>query len=855
MLYIFAISLLYSGVPARQGWWKFDTAANVLKAETGLALELVGSHQYVPGPKPGNGAINIGMGSYYKMKHGIRPNGGGSMVNEYTLMIDFKVPGGGTWKTLFQTDMSNKSDADWFISTIENIGIQATGYTSYAIIPNEWYRFVLTVKNGAAHISYLDGQAVKAGSPLPIDGRFALDSLLLLFADNDGDDAEIECAEIAIWNSALSTEDVAALGGYGHYVGLALMPIVPYLQTPTPTSVYVCWHDTSSTGTSVEYGSTPSLGSVAIGSSELVALTNRWHTVLLRGLTPNTEYFYKVKSGEHTSEMYTMRTQPVPGYAGKIRFLLLSDTHNSDTSKSMRVITAAKKKITELYGADIHNQINAVLHSGDLVIFGRNVDEYTKLFFAPMSIVSSSIPFLTVPGNHDRPDNGRDGDAGKNYYAYMKYDSISLMRLPSLPSERFWSARFANTLIIGINTDLASSLSSVQNMLLDRALAEAQADSTIDYVLCLSHHMPYTELWGEAIGYDPGPNYVRNDILPIFRKYSKVTQLTYGHTHGYERGTVESNTNEGDFRIVCNGGGGGNIDRWGAFKNEDYQNIHISLDHYSYQIVEIDAVKKTFFASMYSLGNTDTPHDNQALDSWYRNVLQLAPSTPSVTVPQIMLDKYIFQSSPMIGPDSLMTVRLQVAYDSSFSQIAVDTMVHWKNIYGSNGQFTPVDKNTGIDLTKIRIPVSRFVQGKSFYYRVKYRDFNLRWSDWSIRSNSSTGVTKKKNLPTSYGLEQNYLNPFNPTTTITYQVPEKSFVPLTVSNVAAKKIEALQYELVNAGQHEKLWEGLGFSSSTYFYLFTALKEKKIDLSQCKQSSIVEINNLLPILTNKRRTTK
>lgn len=826
LLSLYSVSILYGQFPSRQGWWKFDDASNVLQAEIGSSLELVGSHQIVAGAVAGNGAVKIGVGSYYTLNHGMAANGGGKMVNEYTLQIDFKVSSVGSWKTLFQTDRSNISDGDCFINLTGNIGTQATGYTPFAVAPNEWYRLVISVKNGVHHFYYLDGTLVTAAAALPIDGRFALDSLLLMFADNDGDDAEIECAEIAIWNYALSPGEIAVLGGFGHNVTPKPIPIIPYLQTPTSTSIYVCWHDTSSQNTRVEYGTNNLLGNSALGTSELIASTHRWHTVLLTGLTPNTEYQYMVKSGMNASAVFQFRTQPASGYNGKIRFLLLSDTHNPDTSKPMRVITAAKKKISELYGADIHNQINAVLHSGDLVIFGRNVDEYSKLFFAPMSVVSASIPFLTVPGNHDRPDNGRDGDAGPNYYAYMKYDSISLMPPPSQPTERFWSTRFANTLVIGLNTDIASSLGSVQRVLLERKLAEAQADSTIDFIMCLSHHMPFTELWGEAAGYDPGPNYVKNEILPVFQKYSKVVQLTYGHTHGFERGTIESNTDEGDFRIICNGGSGGNTDRWGEFQNFDFSNIHVSLDHFFYQIVEIDVANKTYSGSIYSLGNTGKSYDNQLVDSWYRKISQPAPAAPAVYAPKIVQDKVLFNSTPLNGADSLMTVRIQIAYDTSFVQIAVDTMVHWKNVYGRDAQFNPYDYNKGIDLTKLQISTIRFAYGKSFYYRVKYRDHNLRWSDWSNRSNSITVVTRKKSPSTSYGIEQNYPNPFNPTTTIKYQIPTDSYVTLKIYDVLGKEITALLNGMENAGHHEVLWDGSGLSSASYYYLFTAQNEDK-----------------------------
>jgi len=802
---------LYGQIPAKHGWWKFDDGTNILKAEIGTALQLVGTHQFVAGPATGNGAVRIGIGSYYKLKHGISSNGGGIKVNEYTIMIDFKVASLDTWKCFFQTDISNTSDGDCFINkTGGTIGVGATGYSSFSVTSNEWYRLTLSVKNGTQFHYYIDGQLINNATVQSVDGRFALDSLLLMFADNDGEDGDIDCAEIAIWDTALSSANVAALGGYSHYITPKTTPITQYLQSPTPTSMYISWHDTSSTGTSVEYGETSSLGSVSTGTNEMIGASYRWHTVLLTGLTPNTEYHYKTKSGNNISEELKFKTQPLPGYTGKIRFLLLSDTHNSDTTKPMKVLTAAKKKITELYGTDIHNQINAVLHSGDIVMSGSAIDEFPKLYFTPMSVFSTSVPFLTVQGNHD---------VGPYFYSYMKSDSISLVQPPSLPMEQFWSVRFANTLVIGLNTNGTSTYGGLQKDLLNSKLAEAQADSTIDFVICLFHHLPYSELWGEGAGYYPTPNYVRDDLLPLFQKYSKVVQLSYGHTHGFERGTIESKTNDGDFRMVCTGGGGGNTDRWGSFINVDYPSIHVSLDHFFYQLIEIDAAKKTFTGSMYSLGNSNKAFNNELLDTWYRKVDQSAPATPSVSVPTIFPNKVVFNSTPMSGLDSMMTVRMQVAYDTSFTQFVLDTMAHWKDIYGSDAQYNPVDKNAGIDLTKIEIPRTRFIEGKSFYYKVKYRDHNLRWSNWSNRSGSVSfaSVARESQLPTAYSLDQNYPNPFNPTTSIRYSIPSGGLVLIRVFDILGRKIMDVVNEYQDAGWYTVKFNAAAQTSGFYYY--------------------------------------
>ncbi len=208
----------YAQAPARKGWWKFDDATNLLKAEPGFGsdLELVGSHQAIAGPVAGNGAVKIGIGSHYKMMHGIAANGGGSYVNEFSVQIDFRVASIGSWYTFFQTDPTNSSDGDCFINTSGKIGVGATGYSAYAISANEWYRLVISVNNGTHYRYYLDGQLLSDATAQDIDGRFALDSVLLLFGDNDGDDGEIDVAEVAIWDIPLTTYQIQSLGGFNH---------------------------------------------------------------------------------------------------------------------------------------------------------------------------------------------------------------------------------------------------------------------------------------------------------------------------------------------------------------------------------------------------------------------------------------------------------------------------------------------------------------------------------------------------------------------------------------------------------------------------------------------------------------
>jgi hypothetical protein len=603
-------------VPPRVGWWKFDSAADLQKAETGFGIDLtlVGSHTSATGPEAGNGSVLIGAGSYYKMQHQISANGGGSKVNEYTLQFDFKIPANGVWHAFFQTDINNSNDGDFFINTSGNMGVAAVGYGTYQIIPGEWYRLIVSVKNGSHFTYYLDGQLVMNGNVQAIDDRFSLENLLLIFADDDGEDSDIICSELAVWDQPLTAEQAAELGGFGHNAGLFMMTRIPYLQAQGTNTMTVCWHDISTSGTKVQYGLDSTLGLVMTGTNEVISDPYRWHTVKLNGLQPNTRYFYKVQSGGAESAIYAFKTLPDPTYSGKLRFVLLSDTHATDTTMAGKVLRAAKDKITELYGPDIENHVNVIFHSGDVVVSGDIPGQYTKQYFKPLSALSSYIPTMVVAGNHE-------GES-PYFYQYLKLDDQSAFPQLTSLKEKVWFLKTGNSLFIGMNTNIIDPYGAAQANWLNAKLNEAENDSTIDFVFLFFHHPPFSELW--VVG---GTDYVVNVLFPIIKKYTKVQQMHYGHTHGFERGTINSEQTGAGFRIICGGGGGGPNDPWREGENRDFNDIHKTLNHYFFQILEIDIENHSFRNSMYSLGNNNDPRNSELMDTWYKSKNQTGPET------------------------------------------------------------------------------------------------------------------------------------------------------------------------------------------------------------------------------------
>ncbi|MCZ7555975.1 MAG: hypothetical protein M5R41_06185 [Bacteroidia bacterium] len=85
-----------------------------------------------------------------------------------------------------------------------------------------------------------------------------------------------------------------------------------------------------------------------------------------------------------------------------------------------------------------------------------------------------------------------------------------------------------------------------------------------------------------------------------------------------------------------------------------------------------------------------------------------------------------------------------------------------------------------------------------------------------------TRKTTPAHAPDEYALFENYPNPFNPTTTIRYYVPEASYVRLTVINAFGQVVATLVDDLVEAGTHYARWNakensGTAVPSGSYFY--------------------------------------
>lgn len=269
LTYLAVTVILGLGVSARAavtGQWDFNSGDLTATIGTALADFGVTPTTYStmtiggsPAKVMGFPAADVTQG--YIMTHGIAPNGGGSYVNQYTLIMDIMYPAASSavYRGLWQTSTANGNDADLFVEdTVNGIGIEGT--YSGAILADTWHRvaFVFDLSLPSQRLrKYIDGllvgtQDLSSG----LDGRWSLDPTALLLTDNDGETAVGYVNSIQIHDVALTASDIFALGGASAAGIPTTIPVLPNLTvTVTPASV------TDVVGMTANYFTATALGS------------------------------------------------------------------------------------------------------------------------------------------------------------------------------------------------------------------------------------------------------------------------------------------------------------------------------------------------------------------------------------------------------------------------------------------------------------------------------------------------------------------------------------------------------------------------------------------------------------------
>lgn len=209
-------------LPETLGCWTFENAADRLEG-TGTATLKAAKHNSgvvtasladanitaVDGPAAGNKALNVPVGSSLMMGTGLSA----TSLSTYSIMWDVMAPDAYNFVPLLQNDLTNSKDGSLFINQ-NMVGLNAGGLKYHGNIANgQWRRILFVVENNYATV-YVDGEKVGA-STSAVAQHWQLSDGALYFADNDGEEKEINVAEIRFWNCALNSSQAQQLGKAG----------------------------------------------------------------------------------------------------------------------------------------------------------------------------------------------------------------------------------------------------------------------------------------------------------------------------------------------------------------------------------------------------------------------------------------------------------------------------------------------------------------------------------------------------------------------------------------------------------------------------------------------------------------
>ena len=166
--------------------------------------------------------------------------------------------------------------------------------------------------------------------------------------------------------------------------------------------------------------------------------------------------------------------------------------------------------------------------------------------------------------------------------------------------------------------------------------------------------------------------------------------------------------------------------------------------------------------------------------------------------------------------------------DADIFVAKIDTLGNWQWAIQAGG--SEWDYGYAIKIDDAR---NCYVTG-SFRSTATFGSYSLTSSggfDIFVAKLNSSVFAENEISPTINSLS-NYPNPFNPKTTINYQLPADSEVELIIYNIKGQKVRTLVNEMLPAGEHSALWNGRDsndkrVSSGIYFYKMKAGDFQKV----------------------------
>ena len=617
-------------------------------------------------------------------------------------------------------------------------------------------------------------------------------------------------------------------GGGGGGSGTVNLVRGPYLQMGSPNSVVVRWRTGNATDSRVRYGTDPNnLSQVADRNN-----TTTEHEVTLSGLSSYARYYYAVgNSGDNLvgGADYFFRTNPPTGLRKKSRIWILGDsgTANSDA--------AAVRDAYYAFTDTVHTDLWVML--GDNAYDDGTDSEYQDAVFEMYPEMLRKSVLWPAFGNHDGKSASSNSQSGPFYEIFTLPANGESGGTPS-GTEAYYSFDYGNIHFICLNShDVDRDATGPMLNWVTQDLADTQQD----WIIAFWHHPPYTK--GSHDSDDESQLIeMRENALPILEA-GGVDLVLSGHSHSYERsylldqhygvsGTLNSSMilDSGDGRDDSDGpyfkptlGPASHEGTVYVVAGSSGKTSNGSLNH------------PAMFTSMKVLGSVALDVDHNRLDAIF------------IDDNGDHLDYFtMFKGSTVVG-----IVTRMASFSGSAGERGVD--LHWRTLSEHENAGFEVYRATAMDGAYERIgsyvsnPALRgsgnssgerdyhyhdegLVNGTTYWYKltaVDVRGGETYHGPLRVAFNSAAAaLVNPGEVPATLQLRDNYPNPFNPSTTIRFDLPAVAGgvheVQLAVFDIQGRKVRTLVSGKYAPGSYALHWDatserGEAMPSGMYIY--------------------------------------
>lgn len=163
----------------------------------------------------------------------------------------------------------------------------------------------------------------------------------------------------------------------------------------------------------------------------------------------------------------------------------------------------------------------------------------------------------------------------------------------------------------------------------------------------------------------------------------------------------------------------------------------------------------------------------------------------------------------IVTAQALDNLQVQISVSGTSSSVAGE-------LVDANGNVVAVENSTGNNPFTLTAP-----SAGTYIVNAGFKNPSRDWGTTTIDVGLTDVGDGVSEVISTYKLNNNFPNPFNPSTQISYQIPSVSFVTLKIYGLAGNEVATLVNEEKSSGRYSVDFNATGLSSGIYFYKLTA----------------------------------